>query len=56
MKSPTVRRVPSRLIDGDIILSEAEIAIMGLVEAADDIGQSWQEIRQVRRMKEVGHG
>lgn len=56
MKTPTVKPAPSRLIDGDFILSEAEIAAMGLEEAPADIGPSWQEIRQARALKEVGHG
>jgi hypothetical protein len=44
------------MIDGDIILSKAEIAAMGLEKAPADIGPSWQEIWQTRREKEVGHG
>jgi len=56
MKSPTRKPAPTRLIEGDLILSEAEIAFMGLDEAPDDIGPSWQEIKQARANKEICHG
>jgi len=48
MTPPNEKPASSLLIDGDIILSDAEIAVMGLDEAPDGIGPSWQEIKQAR--------
>ena len=55
MKTPIPKPAPSPMLDGDIVLTDDDIAELGLEEAPADIGPSWQEI-MARREKEVGHG
>jgi hypothetical protein len=56
MRKPTAKPIPLPMLDGDIVLTDDDIAAMGLKEAPDDIGPSWLEIMAARQKKEVGHG
>lgn len=46
MKQPPIDRrpVPARRLPGDVVLTEAEIRDLGLEQAPDFLGASWEEI------------
>ena len=56
MTNPTTRRPPpARRLPGDIVLTEADIRDLGLEQAPDGIGPSWEEIAD-RKQRSCNHG
>lgn len=54
---PAINPKPARAraLPGDVILTAADIRDLGLEEAHDDLGASWEEIID-RRNRSVGRG
>jgi hypothetical protein len=51
----TPKPAPTRALPSDVILTADDIRDLGLEEAPDDLGASWEEIID-RRNRSVGHG
>jgi len=56
MTLPNKRKpAPARKLPGDVVLTDAEIRDLGIEEAPEGIGASWEEIID-NRNRSNGHG
>ncbi len=49
------RPVPAHILPGDVELTAADIIELGLEEAPEDLGPSWQEIADAK-LRRANHG